>query len=414
MRVQKIHVIGIDPCNSASIPAELIRTCRMVVATRRFVEPLKAAGILGSSQEVVSISPLDMAFGAIARGSRHGDVAVLASGDPLFYGIGRRLIETFGPQNVLVYPAVSSVQHTFARFGISWENASFISLHGRPMAQSLARILMQPLSAVLTDQRNRPENIAREILSHVGENSDRYLLHVAENLGTLEERCVTGTLEQIADQAFGHLCCLLIVRQHSETTEEPPWQFGLTEDMVCHSRGLITKNEVRAAILHALAIPRQALLWDVGAGSGSVGLELARMHNDLLVYAIERDSEQQHNIRQNIRKYDTMNMRLICGAAPDALHGLPSPDRIFIGGSGGNLKEIIEASVTALRPDGRIVVSAVLAATAETAPQLLHQLGLSVQISRIAVERSVYPNGDSQRFNPITIINGIKRTAVPS
>ena len=175
-----------------------------------------------------------------------------------------------------------------------------------------------------------------------------------------------------------------------------------------HSRGLITKDEVRAAGLHKLRLPDKGVLWDVGGGSGSVSLEAARMCPELAVYIIERKIEEQENIRNNIITYNACNMHLIKGEAPDALAGLPAPDRVFIGGSGNRLDTIIELAASKLSASGRIVVNAVLKKTAEQAPSLLHRQGLQVETATLSVTRTRYPEHKTQQFNPITIITGCK------
>lgn len=341
-------------------------------------------------QLLISIAPLKTALQRIRDGLEKGDVAILASGDPLFFGIGRTLITTFGREAVRIYPAVSSIQQMFARFAIPWDSAAFVSLHGRSHRNRLGKLLSHRLTAVLTDNTNRPETIAHEIERFVAGYPQQVTIHVAENLGMADERCSSGTPQDISTRTFGSLCCMLIVLPETPAVGSDV-AFGLMERDIVHSRGLITKSEVRAAVLHALAIPANSVMWDVGAGSGSVGLEAARMQKDMLVYAIEKQAEQQQNIRRNQQKYGAINLRLIPGGAPEMLVGLPRPHTIFIGGSGGELARIISHCARELLPGGRIVVTAVIDTTLKEAPRLLHQAGLQVELRRIEVQRSSYP-----------------------
>jgi len=403
-----LHIIGIDLQHHSPLPEDVLSGCRAVVVSSRFRELLQPQLSRCAPGEIISMTPLGGAIERIRENLDQGDVAVLASGDPLFFGIGRRLIEEFGRERVKIYPAVSAIQHAFARFRLSWEGAVFVSLHGRNRENGLGMLLAHRVTAVLTDIVNRPEIIAGELLGFLGSNAARYTVHVGENLGMENERCVSGSLREIAGETFGGLCCLLLVRQPPPT--EAAWsRFGLHEEMIVHSRGLITKDEVRAAALHALAVPANSILWDVGAGSGSVGLEAARMQRDILVYAIEKSEEQQHNILENTRKYDVLNLKLVKGEAPAMLTGLPRPHRVFIGGSGGNLQEIVHHCVQQLLPGGRMVVTAVLEKTLAEAPELMHRCGLAVEMSRIAVQRTSYPEGTPTTLNPITIIVGKKQ-----
>jgi precorrin-6Y C5,15-methyltransferase (decarboxylating) len=220
------------------------------------------------------------------------------------------------------------------------------------------------------------------------------------------ERLVAGNLFEIAADQFGSLCCMLVLHKPRHELNGP--RFGLGEGDICHSRGLITKSEVRAAAIHALGLIPNSILWDVGAGSGSVGLEAARMVPDMLVYAIEKNGEQHRNILNNKSIFDVLNLKLIRGEAPEMLRSLPRPHRIFIGGSGGNLSEIIKVCAAALLPQGRIVVTGVLEKTCKETPALVHGCGFTVNTHRLDVRRNTYPETEEKVFNPITIVVGQK------
>ncbi len=134
------------------------------------------------------------------------------------------------------------------------------------------------------------------------------------------------------------------------SADSRPYQFGLTEDSIQHSRGLITKNEVRAATLHQLQLPRKGVFWDIGAGSGSLSIEAARANPHLTVYAIEHKEEELENIKNNIVKFGCYNIVPIFGRAPEALVALPDPDRVFIGGSSGSLPDIVALTCQTFGP----------------------------------------------------------------
>lgn len=402
-----IHVVGVDVRRNSALPEEAIKKSISVVGSSRLVDALLRSGATLDHCEVLPITPLKDALESIGSRIQEGDVTVLASGDPLFFGIGRKLIQLFDQKRVKIYPAPSSVQHTFAEFGIPWDDAAFVSLHGRTPENYIGTILSHHKSVVLTDGNNRPEIIANKIGQFLDDRSKKYSLHVAENLGMESEKIVSGSIDEIAQLSFGNLCCMLVVRNDTQSIRLAG-SIGLSEENIIHSRGLITKREVRAAALHALAVEPNSILWDVGAGSGSVGLEAARMSLDTLVFSVEKEEEQQKNILANIAKYDIANMRLIPQSAPTGLYGLPCPNRVFIGGSGGELATIIPICAKQLLPKGRIVVTAVLDKTAKDAPDLLHRAGLTVEMSRIAVERMTYPDQEVTQFNPITIIIGRK------
>ena len=408
MEIPKIQVIGIDACRQTPLDPRLFTQCRLILLTQRFSGLIPESVLADTSIERYPITPLSASLQRIENALAEGGIVVLASGDPLFFGIGKTMIERFGREHVQIHPAISSIQHCFARFGLSWDQAAFVSLHGRNHANPVGLMLERPLTAILTDNVNRPEVLAAKLLMFFAGTNQQPTLYVAENIGTSQERLVQGDPQTIAAESFSGLCCLIVARKSPHSDTSAPYNLGLTEHEISHSRGLITKSEVRAAALHLLSLPRYGVLWDVGAGSGSVGLEAARLCPGSTVYSIEKNPDEQDNIRRNRERHSVHNLRLIEGGAPETLAGLPAPDRIFVGGSGGALSAIVECCTEALLPGGRIIISAVLEKTSAQAPQLLHEKGLSVHLHRLHVERTSYPLMEKNIFNPITLIVGEK------
>ena len=405
-----VHLIGVESSGVFSDPSiiDLIRSCRALVLSKRHRTLLAPLLDDLSAVRLIPITPVQDALEQAARELTHGDVVGLASGDPLFFGIGRTLLHFFNPARIVIRPALSSMQLAFARFKIPWDDAGFLSLHGRETKNLAASILTHDKVFLFTDQHSSPDRIAGSLLTECGSGIDaEYILHVAENIGMIDERLHTGTLSEIAKQGFGPLNVMILMKTKASRSPMVPC-FGLSEDEITHSRGLITKNEVRAASLHALRLPRQGVLWDVGAGSGSVGLEAARLFPELQVFAVEREDEQVENIQKNREQFQTWNLQVLHGSAPDALAALPAPDRVFIGGSGGQILAIIDHAAERLTPGGRMVVNAVLEKTTQEAPQYLHENGLKVTLSEIKVVRRCYPDQGSQTLHPITIIVGQK------
>lgn len=403
--MSRIELIGVCGPSLASEHWPIVRRCRAIVASRRH-KPL-VAGLL---HPMIDIAPVATMLSHVREALEQGDVAVLASGDPLFYGIGRTLIEQFGAARLRIHPALSAVQLACARFRTTWDDLHLMSLHGRPMQDIPGRILNHRRVMLFTDARNSPDAIAAGLMATLQACDDQQRINairmqVAENLGLAEERLTSGSLEEIAGRQFAPLNMVLV--------EQPPLaraalRFGLGEEEIQHSRGLITKSEVRAATLHQLRLPESGVLWDIGGGSGSVSLEAARLCPELSIYTIEKNPEGHANIQANICRYGTYTMHLVRGEAPEALTDLPDPHRIFVGGSGKRLPEILEAAVTHLLPGGRIVVNAVLAHTETTALECLQRLGLRVASSTLAVTRRHFPGGEPRGFNPITLITGDK------
>lgn len=402
-----IHIIGVAGNILDPHYTELIGSCALLVASHRMLPGIRACLPDYPEAKIISVVPLQRALVSIETALSQGDVAVLASGDPLFFGIGALLRRHFRNVRMQITPAVSAMQLAFASLGESWHDATFLSLHGRKPNRLADRILASDKICILTDQLNTPDAIARDLLQTLPpQEIHRCRCFVGEELGCEGERKMIGTLAEIADTQFADLNLMIILKEAGGSAPYPV--FGLREDELQHSRGLITKDEIRAAVIHSLAIPRQGVFWDIGAGSGSVSVEVARLAGDLAVYAVERQDEQMRHISTNRERFSAWNLEPVKGEAPDILDTLPAPDRVFIGGSGGNLQRIIEFSAARLKPDGRIVVSAVLAQTCTDAPRFLHDQGLAVEIRKIEVSRSVYPMKETIRLNPISIITGRK------
>lgn len=413
----KILLIGISGSKLEPELRQRLEGCGAVAASQRHHELLADLNI-----RRVPITPMEEMIFELAVTLQNSDAAVLASGDPLFFGIGRTLLERFGPERVEIFPAISAVQLACARFKLPWDDLTLLSLHGRPPRLLAGKILARPKVLLFTDPRRSPDRIAAELLALLQEHGDtarlqRLHVRVAENLGLPAERLWQGSLEEAAQATFADLNLMLIEQAPAdESAADPPGAdcvFGLQEDEISHSRGLITKDEVRAVILHRLRLPPSGVFWDIGGGSGSVSVEAARLCPDLAVYVVEQKEEGWRNIRANIVRYSLYNITLVRGQAPEALHSLPDPDRIFIGGSRGLLAEIIAPCARRLVKRGRLVVSAVLQNTAEQAPLLMTANGLEADARTIAVTRELkdcdedgLPSGI--RLNPITIITGKK------
>lgn len=420
MTTFKILLCGISSGRLEPELRQRLAVCGAVAASQRHHKLLAGLDI-----RRIAITPVEEMIFEVAVSLQNSDVAVLASGDPLFFGIGRTMLERFGPERVEIFPAISAVQLACARFKLPWDDLTLISLHGRPPGLLAGKVLARPKTLLFTDPRRSPDRIAAELLALLKEHGDtdrlqRLHVRVAENLGLPEERLWQGSLEETAQAKFADLNLMLIEQASASSADENEADatgaacvFGLQEDEISHSRGLITKDEVRAVILHRLRLPASGVFWDVGGGSGSVSVEAARLCPELAVYIVEQKEEGWRNIRANIARYGLYNITLVRGQAPEALRSLPDPDRIFIGGSRGLLAEIIAPCAQRLAKGGRLVVSAVLQNTAEQAPRLMTANSLEADSRTISVTREQKDfDEDGQpsglRLNPITIITGKK------
>ena len=400
-------LIGVGCKGLTTEQAVMLARCGLIVGDSRHL-----ALVEGMAVEKCPISPLAPALESIRLALANGDVGVLASGDPLFFGIGRRLFKEFGSERLLILPALSTMQEACARFHLPWDDMALVSLHGRKTLHVPGLLLAREKTFAFTDRRNTPARLARQLVDYLKLIEADDLLahcrvHVAENLGSAEERLFSGTLAEAARQNFAELNVLIITRP--SLAEENLPLFGISEEEIAHSRGLITKDEVRAVTLHALRLPSTGVFWDLGAGSGSISVAAARMHPGLTVFAVDHKAEAFANVQRNIRQFGCYNIIPVQGEAPAVLSGLPDPDRVFIGGSGGRLAEIIGHAAHRLSSRGRMVVNGVIGQTVAEAPQCMTEHGLKVAMTRIQIERTTFPASEPGKvLNPITVMTGCK------
>lgn len=288
-------------------------------------------------------------------------IMILTSGDPLFFGLGRLLLETFPPEQLTFHPHLSSIQLAFSRVKLPWQDAQVISAHGRSL-DALIPVLQQgiPKIAILTDGTHTPSAIARLILS-LGLPT-HYGLWICENLGSEKEQIRFFQDLTTVPDSVSPLNVVILQRHEPDLTplDRPLPLFGLRDsDFLSFPDrpGLMTKREVRIQVLAELDLQPGQVIWDIGAGTGSVAVEMARLVPDAQVYAIEKTDAGITLIQKNAQRLATPNVQAIAGMAPDVLKSLPDPDRIFIGGSGGNLEILLDVGLQRLNAQGVLVLA---------------------------------------------------------
>jgi len=323
-----------------------------------------------------------------------GGVCVLASGDPGFFGIVRVLAERVGPDRLDVHPATSSVSLAFARLGIPWDDAVVISAHGRPLAEAAGRAVRHSKAAVLTAPDAPPEALGRELLA-LGAPHRRAA--VCSRLGEPDERVDVAALEEVARGAFDPLSVVVLL-DGDGVARRPTLEWGRPASRFAARDGLVTKGEVRAVALGKLALPDTGVVWDVGAGSGSVAVEVAALAPGLRVFAIEQHAADAERIRDNARTHGVA-IDVIDGTAPDALAGLPDSDRVFVGGGGA---PVLDAALARLRPGGRVVATF---AAIDRAAAAFERLGNLAEIS-VARGKRLTGGVRLEAENPVFVVWG--------
>ncbi|MCX8031580.1 MAG: precorrin-6y C5,15-methyltransferase (decarboxylating) subunit CbiE [Thermodesulfovibrionales bacterium] len=372
--------------------------------------------------KVKVINNVDRTFEFI-KSNPNAEIVILASGDPLFYGIGRRAVEEVGKDSVTILPDLSSIQVAFARIKESWDNAFLMSLHGGPDPNKrrkmtyeiteLPRLIKKYQKiAILTDKENNPTNIAKALLNSnelKEDEKNKLKIFVCEKLGYPDEAIIEGTPFDISQGQFRNPNLVILLNKNlAFSNPDSDIVFGIREEEIIHSDGLITKDEIRAITLHKLELTANGVFWDIGAGSGSVSIEVAKLCPKVKVYAIEKNLTQVENIQKNIERHKTSNVKIIPAEAPSALTGLPKPDRAFIGGSGGKIEEIINHLTEIF-----VKVIVINAATIQTLNKALSSLqgaGYEIEACQINVSR-MRKIGKSNYFsalNPVFVIKGKK------
>lgn len=290
--------------------------------------------------------------------ARHGNnVVVLASGDALFHGMGGTLQSLACDGDRLEFiPAPTSFQALFHRLGMAWDRARCFSAHSTEYIP-WGEILAQPLAVIYGGHPFTACRLAAAAMEFHPSAAGRSAV-AAQCLGMADERILQGTLEELAREECSPTSMLLLLPDNRPGAA-PVLPLGLPADFYEKENNLITAEEVRAVILSKLRLPAWGVLWDVGAGSGSIGLEAAALRPGLSVYGLERQAGRLELMRRNCRRLGCVNYACMQGEAPEALDALPKPDRVFTGGGGAGLESIMQACFDALNPGGLLVASAV-------------------------------------------------------
>ncbi len=390
MNEAKIHIIGVGSDGLAGV-------------TSRARDLLTAAELLLGSEHALSLVPglkaqrheigpdLQEVVHTLESNLGKKRMVVLAGGDPLFYGVARYLCDRLGKDRFEVIPHVSSMQLAFARVKESWEEAYLTNLATHSLEGVLDRIRTAEIVGLFTSEEEGPPVIAKQLLAR---GLDYFRAFVCENLGAPDERVTQGELADIQDMEFSPLNVMILKRKPGRPDQQRAAsrfrRFGNPDELFAQSRpksGLITQAEVRAMALAQLDVQPAGVVWDIGAGAGSVAIEAAQLAHLGMVYAIEQDVADYHLIVANAQTFGVRNLTAVHGTAPAVLEGLPAPDAIFVGGLGHEVGRLLEAAWKALRPGGRLVVNVATLETLGTTYAKLKALARPVQALLVNLAR---------------------------
>ncbi|AOR35074.1 precorrin-6Y C5,15-methyltransferase [Streptomyces fodineus] len=404
-----ITVVGTG--TGAPVPEDVLAGAALVVGGRRHLDAVRLPEGAGR----VVLGPLAPALDVIERHLEKADrVVVLASGDPGFFGIVRALAERFGSRRLDVRPGVSSVAAAFARVGLPWDDAVVVSAHGRELRTAVNVCRARPKVAVLTGPGAGPAELGAALL-HQARVPERVLV-VVSALGSADERVERVTPAEAAARDWGTavsvVLCLTQARALGPVrtvagVPAQPSRWALAEGEFAHRDSMITKFEVRALALARLGPRLGDLVWDVGAGSGSVAVECARF--GAAVVAVEKATDGVERIRANAEAHG-VDVRVVHGSAPDALaHLADDPDAVFVGGGGRELPGIVAAC--ARRARRTVVVAMAALDRVPAAREALTAAGFTCDGVLLQSSRLAPLPGEVTRLaatNPVFLLWGVR------
>jgi precorrin-6Y C5,15-methyltransferase (decarboxylating) len=402
----KLYLIGIGPGNPDYIyPAaqKIIESSDVLIGGRRnldlFSHLPKETFVISGKLEGISRY--------IIENIGVKKMVVLVSGDPGLFSIAAYLKDELGGIEIELFPGISSLQYLCAKLTKSWDDIFIVSLHGREREDLAAVIEQHDKVAIFTGGGSSPDSICRELAEKGLKDVD---VIVGEDLSYPGERIVKGSPEEIGKMEFKSLSMMLVENRFATLTPCPVWDFtttGIPDELFIRGDVPMTKAEVRAITLSKLRLKENSILYDIGAGTGSVAIECGLQMKKGRVYAIEKEPDAQVLIRENALKFGVNNLTVVPGEAPGVLSSLPLPDRIFIGGTGGRMKEILDW-FGQISHHFRMVVNAVtLESAAEALARFKDRSFREIDLICVSVTRG-RPAGEKhmlQALNPVYIIS---------
>ena len=406
----RIHIVGIGDDGFQGLTGhakELIEQAEVLLGTTPLLRKIPET----DAERIEIGAGLESLKDTIVKLPKRSTV-MLAGGDPLFYGIARYLTDSFGKDRFEVVPHVSSMQLAFARVKESWDDAYLTNLATQSLDRVVDNIRTAERVGLFTTDLVSPSVVAEALLDR---RINYFTVYVCENLGTPDEVVTQGDLHSIREQSFSEMNVMVLVRRQGAADSPSGSQrkrlFGNPDDLFLQSRpkrGLLTPSEVRCIALSELSLAQESIVWDVGAGSGSLAIEAAAIASKGKVFAIEMDAEDFALMIDNARMFDVPGLVPIHGQAPEAFDELPDPDAIFIGGSGRMVPDLVEAALSRLMPGGSIVVNVSSPDNLVAVQTKIDQAGLRSDVRMINIARGQYQL-DRVRFdalNPTFLVLG--------
>jgi precorrin-6B C5,15-methyltransferase / cobalt-precorrin-6B C5,C15-methyltransferase len=402
-------MLGIGPGTPEWLPSSIqnaVNECEVLFGGSRALELF--SNFCGETYRIGKEldSTIESIREALIRGKK---VGVLVSGDPGFYSMLPLIQRKFPEEALRVFPGLSSLQFAFARAGVPWQGADLLSVHGRSLS-ILPLNLIKPIG-VLTGGENSPQKIAAYYQTY-GFNPR---ISLGNSLSYPEEEWIETNAEDLAcsKAVFSNAVIIIYPNRFEQgglhQTNQSPRSFGIADEEFIRGNVPMTKSEIRVQVLSKAKITGKDRILDVGAGTGSLSIEAAVLAYEGCVFAVEEDNEAQELILKNQAKFQVANLRLIRGSAPEVLSDIPPVDVCLIGGSHGQLEEILRQS--SLLPGGRVVITAVTLETISKGLEVLKRLDYQ-EIDVVSLQavrwKGIKDFHLAQALNPVFILSGQK------
>ena len=375
---RKIAVVGIGMGSRDNITVEARKACEeadLLIGADRMLEQMKDQ----KKDVFISYKPQEI-YNYVMEHPEYEKIALLQSGDLGFYSGAKKLMEIFAAEEIQVYPGISSVVYLCDRLHTAWEDVVLVSQHGR-YANLIGKIRKNKKVFALLGKGTMVNDLCRKMQEY---QMDQVMISVGEDLSYPTEKIRRGHAGELLEQKFGDLCVVLL----ENPTPDTVITHGMPDEVFLRAKVPMTKSEIRSISLSKLQLTADSVVYDVGAGTGSISIEAALQAEDGYVYAIEKKEEAVALMQENKKKFAVDNLEIVEGLAPEALEDLPAPTHVFVGGSSGNLKTILE-TVLNKNPAVRIVINCIALETVSEALDCVKTLPVKeVDIAAVSVGKS--------------------------
>jgi precorrin-6Y C5,15-methyltransferase (decarboxylating) len=394
--MKRINIVGVFPGRGIGQEAK-----KCILESQIIFSGLRNQELLGKiSVPVFPIETLKEFSARLLKAySENKIITIIASGDPFFYGIGKYVSEHYDRDEIYIIPEVSSLQVALSRIKMDANDIYTISLHGRDIKGLAQRIRGKPKIAIFTDCLNTPSRIGEYMINF---GLDNYSAYLFENLGYDSENIGYYSMNQLRNVESGKLNLIILEENDHKKSMFPD------DHLFSRRNNNITKKEIRELSVSELNLRMMDVFWDIGAGSGSISIYASFIDNEGKIYAIEKDRSLCSYIEENMKKF-SCDINIVNKIAPEGLEGLPDPDAVFIGGSSGNLENIVDYSYRRLKPGGRMVINITTLENLRAVMEYIKASYITAEIRQVNISRLI-DISKYTRFVPLDQIYIIKVT----